>query len=62
MISTFQSIYDYIALLKAFNSNAIDFYQYFKEKLSSHEPSQMLYTRHRINSNVNTPHVNSSKI
>ena len=61
MITTFQSIYDYITLLKAFNSNAIDFYKYFIEKLSSHEPSQMHYTRHRINSNYNIPHVNRSK-
>ena len=53
-ILTFHSIYDYFALLKAFNTNTLNFHQYFKDKLSSHQPSHMHNTRHRINSNFNT--------
>ena len=62
-ILTFHSIYDYFALLKAFNTNTLNFHQYFKNKLSSHQPSHMHYTRHRtkFNSNFNTPHFNHSK-
>ena len=52
-ILTFHSIYDYFALLKAF-TNTLNFYQYFKDKLSSHQPSHMHNTRHRTNSNFNT--------
>ena len=33
-ILTFHSIYDYFALLKAFNINTRNFHQYFKDKLS----------------------------
>ena len=40
-IHTFHSIYDSIALLKAFNTNTLNFHQYFKDKLSSHQPSHM---------------------
>ena len=54
-ILTFHSIYDYSALLKAFSTNTINFHQYFKDKLSSHQPSHMHNTRHRTNSNFNTP-------
>ena len=59
-IFTFNSIYDYFALLKAFNTNTLNFHQYFKDKLSSHRPSQM-YTRRRANNNFNTPLFNHSK-
>ena len=58
---TFHSIYDYFALLKAFNANTLNFHQYFKDKLSSHQPSHMYSTRHRINSNFTTPLFNHSK-
>ena len=58
-ILTFHSIYDYFALLKAFNTNTLNFDQYFKYKLSSHQPSQH-NTRHKINSNFNTPIFNNS--
>ena len=44
-IFTFHSIYDYFALLKAFNTNTLHFHQYFKDKLSSHQPSHMHNTR-----------------
>ena len=37
-ILIFQLIYDYFALLKAFNTNTSFFHQYFKDKLSSHQP------------------------
>ena len=37
-ILTFHSIYDYFALVKAFNTNTLTFYQYFKDKLTSHQP------------------------
>ena len=60
-ILTFHSIYDYFALLKAFNTNNINFHQYFKDKLHSHQPSHMYNTRHRTNSNFNTPLFNHSK-
>ena len=60
-IPTFHSIYDYSALLKAFNTNTLNYHQYFKDKLSSHQPSHMHKTRHRINSNFNTPLYNHSK-
>ena len=36
-ILTFHSIYDYFDLLKAFNINTLNFHQYFKDKLSSHQ-------------------------
>ena len=36
-ILTFYSIYDCFALLKAFNTNTLNFHQYFKDKLSSHQ-------------------------
>ena len=61
MILTFHSIYDYFALLKAFNRNTLNYHQYFKDKLSSHQPSHMHNTRHRTNSNFNTPLFNQSK-
>ena len=54
-ILTFHPIYDYFALLKAFNTNTLTFHQYFKDKLSFHQPSHMHNTRHRRNSNFNTP-------
>ena len=60
-ILTFHSIYDYFALLKAFNTNTLNFHQYFKDKLSSHQPSHMPNTRHRTDSNFNTPLFNHSK-
>ena len=52
-ILNFHLIYDYFALLKAFYTNTPNFHQYFKDKLSSHQPSHMHNTRHRINSNLN---------
>ena len=55
MILTFHSIYDNFTLLKAFNTNTLNFHQYFKDKLlSSLQPSHMHNTRHRTNSNFNT--------
>ena len=36
-ILTFHSIYDYFALLKAFSIITLNFHQYFKNKLSSHQ-------------------------
>ena len=59
--SHFHSIYDYFALLKAFNTKTANFHQYFKDKLSSHQPSHMHNTRHKTNSNFNTPLFNHSK-
>ena len=53
-ILTFHSMYDYFALLKAFNTNTFNFHQYFNDKLYSHQPSHMHNTRHRTNSNFNT--------
>ena len=60
-ILTFHSIYDYFALLKAFNTNTLNFHQYFKHKLSSHQPSHMNNTKHRTNNNFNTALFNHSK-
>ena len=60
-ILTFHSIYDYFALLKAFNTNTLNFQQCFRDKLSSHQPSHMHNTRHRTNSNFNTPLFNHLK-
>ena len=54
-ILTFHSIYDYFALLNAFNIKKINFHQYFKDKLSSHQPSHMHNIRHRTNGYLNTP-------
>ena len=54
-------IYDYFALLKYFNTNSCNFHQYFKDKLSSHQPSPTHNTTHRTNSNFNTPLFNHSK-
>ena len=59
-ILTFHSIYDCFAVLKAFNTNTLNFHQHFTDKLSSHQPSHM-HTRHRTNSNFNTPLFNHSK-
>ena len=36
-----QFIIIYIYILKAFNTNALNFHQYFKDKLSSHQPSHI---------------------
>ena len=58
---TFHSIYDFFALLKAFNANTCNFHQYFKNKLSSHESSHLHNTRYRKHCNFNTPHFNHSK-
>ena len=60
-ILTFHSIYDYFTLWKAFNTNTLNFHQYFKNKLSFHQPSHIHNTRHRTNSNFNTPLFNYSK-
>ena len=60
-ILTFHLIYNYFALLKAFNKNTLHFHQYFKDKLFFHQPSHMHNTRHRTNSNFNTPLFNDSK-
>ena len=54
-IPTLHSIYDYFSLLKAFNTNTLHFHQYFKGKLSSHQPSHIHNTRRITNSNFNTP-------
>ena len=43
-IVTFHSIYDYFALLIAFDTNTLNFHQYCKDKISSHQPS---YTQNR---------------
>ena len=43
-----------LLFLKAFSTNTLNFHQYFKDKLSSHQPSHMHNTRHRTNSNFNT--------
>ena len=58
---TFHSINDYFALLKAFNTNTLNFHQYFQNKLSYHQPSHMYSTRHKTNSNFNTPLFNQTK-
>ena len=47
--------------LKAFNINTLNCHKYFKDKLSSHQPSHLHNTRHRTNSNFNTPIFNHSK-
>ena len=60
-ILTFHSTFYYFVLLKAFNSNTFNFHQYFKDKLSSHQPSHKHNTRYRTNSNFNTPLFNRSK-
>ena len=60
-ILTFHTIYDYFAVLKALNTNTLNFHQYFKDKLSSHQPSHIHNTRHRTNSNINTPLFSHSK-
>ena len=60
-IITFHSNYDYFALLKALNTNTLNFHQYFNDKLSSHRPSHLHNTRHRTNSNFDTPLFNNSK-
>ena len=39
----------------------LNFHQYFKDKLYSHQPSHMHNTRHRTNSNFNTLLFNHSK-
>ena len=44
-ILTCHFIYDYFALLKAFNTNTLNFHQYFNDKLSSHQPSHLHNTR-----------------
>ena len=54
-ILTFHSIYVYFALLNAFNTTSHNFHQYFRDNLSSHQPSHMHNTRHRTNSNFNIP-------
>ena len=54
-ILTFHSIYDHVSLLKAFKTNTLNFHHYFKDKLTSHQPSHMHNSRHRTNSNFNTP-------
>ena len=59
-ILTFYSIYDYFVLLKVFNTNTLNFHQYFKDKLYSHQPSHMHNTRHSSNSNFNIPLFNHS--
>ena len=46
-ILTFHSIYVYFASLKAFKTNTLNFYQYFKDKLSSHKQSHMHKARLR---------------
>ena len=58
---TFHSMYDYFALLKTFSTNTLNFHQYFKDKFFSHQPSHMHNTRHRTNSNFNTPLFNKKK-
>ena len=60
-ILTFDSIYDWFALINPFNKNTLNFHQNFKAKLSSHHPSHMHNTRDRTNSNFNTPLFNHSK-
>ena len=55
------SIYDYFTVLNAFNTNTLNFHQYFKDKLCSHQPSHMYNTRHRINSNFNVQLFNHPK-
>ena len=56
----FTHFFYYFTLLKAFNTNALHFHQYFKNKLSSHQPFDM-HTRHRINSNLKFSLLNHPK-
>ena len=42
-------------------TNIINFNQYFKDKLSSHQPSHLYNTRHRTNNNFNIPLFDHSK-
>ena len=51
-IHTFQTIYDYFAFLRIFNTNTQNLHQHFKGKLSSHQLSHMHNTRHTTNSNL----------
>ena len=61
-ILAFHVIYDYFALLKSFDTNTLNFHQYFKDKLSSHQPSIYTHnTRHITNINFNTPLLNHSQ-
>ena len=60
MILTFHFFYFFV-LLKAFNTNTRNFHQYFKDKLSSDQPSHMHNTRHKTNNNFNSPIFNDSK-
>ena len=60
-ILTFHLIYDYFALLKAVNTNTLNFHQYFKDKLSSNQLSHLHNTRHKTNSHFITPLFNHSK-
>ena len=61
-ILTFHSIYEYSALLKAFNTNTLYIHLYFNDQLSSQQPSHMRNTRQRTNSNFNTPLYNHLKM
>ena len=47
-ILSFHSICDYFALLKAFYTHTLNFHQYFKDKLSAHQPSHMNNPREQI--------------
>ena len=60
IITIGSSLFTQFVLLKAFNINTLNFHQYFKDQLSSHQPSHMHNTRHRTNSNFNTPLFNHS--
>ena len=60
-ILTVHSIHDYFALVKTFNTNTLNFHQYLKKKLSSHQPSHVLNTRQRTNSNLISSLFNHSK-
>ena len=51
-ILPFHSLHNFFALLKAFNTNTLNFNKYFKVKLSSHKPFHMHNTRHRTNRNL----------
>ena len=60
-ILTSHAIYDYFNLLKVFNTNTLNFHQYFKYKLSSRQPSHMHNYWHRTNNNFSIPLFNNSK-
>ena len=60
-ILTFHSIYDYFCFIKGFKYKYLNCHQYFKDKLSSCQPSHMYNTRHRTNNNFNTPLFDHSK-